>query len=77
MGFALVIDSILEALSRQRVDIFIPSGARTLTYTPETYDLVLPQVRELRSKGIPVIFTAEEKVTAKENAKEKEEPGHE
>lgn len=77
VGFALVIDSILEALSRQRVDIFIPSGARTLTYTPETYDLVLPQVRELRSKGIPVIFTAEEKVTAKENAKEKEEPGHE
>lgn len=61
VGFALVIDNILEALSRQRVEISIPPRAQKLTFTPDTYADVLARARSLRSQGIPVILTAEEK----------------
>ncbi len=67
VGFALVIDNILEALSRQRVEIPVPPRAQKLTYTPNTYADVLARTRELRSQGIPVTLTAAKK----------EEPIHE
>ncbi len=60
IGFCAVIDSILEALSRQKVAIEIPDEIQNLSYTPENYQEKLKEALALRAKGIPVTLTAEQ-----------------
>ena len=60
IGFCAVIDSILEALSRQKVAIEIPDEIQNLSYTPEKYQEKLKEALALRAKGIPVTLTAEQ-----------------
>lgn len=57
IGFVIVIDDILEALSRQKVDLEIPSVKMTVTYKPgdsKDFQEKLSEVRILRGDGIPV-----------------------
>lgn len=57
IGFVIVIDNILEALSRQKVCLEIPSVKMTVTYkTGDSKDFQekLLEVRKLREDGIPV-----------------------
>lgn len=54
IGFAVVVDDLLEALSRQHVDISLPESPRTVSYTGETFPEALLQAQKLRSQGIPV-----------------------
>lgn len=54
VGFCVVVDSILEALSRQRVELTLPEGARTIGYTAENYAEKLKEAQELRAGGISV-----------------------
>jgi ATP phosphoribosyltransferase regulatory subunit len=57
VGFCAMIDSILEALSRQRVEIPVPETAKKLTYTEEDYREKLKEALELRAAGIAVTLT--------------------
>lgn len=54
IGFAAVVDDILEALSRQKVEIALPASKKVLTYTKEDYAQVLKKAQEMRKEGILV-----------------------
>lgn len=51
VGFVAVVDDILEALSRQKVQVPLPAGKQILTYTEENYAEVLKEAQALRSSG--------------------------
>lgn len=60
IGFVMVIDDILEALSRQKVTIHLPEGATTIHYNPadsSDYAAKLQEACALRRKGIAAILT--------------------
>lgn len=54
VGFVAVVDDILEALSRQKVEISLPDGKQILTYTEENYAEVLKKAQDLRRSGVAV-----------------------
>ncbi len=54
VGFAMVVDSILEALSRQDVELPLPQGPRTILYGPQDYGERLKEAERLRAQGICV-----------------------
>ena len=62
VGFAVVVDSILEALARQRVEVAIPKEAQVICYSPENYQECLEKAQELRAQGIPVTLVPEKSV---------------
>lgn len=62
VGFCAVIDDILEALSRQKVEIDLPEEVQKLSYTPENYREQLAKALALRSEGIPVTLTPERNI---------------
>lgn len=62
IGFVIVIDDVMAALSRQKVKIELPEAKRTITYRPRKagdFQLKLQEVKELRSQGICVEFIPE------------------
>ena len=63
VGFALVVDSILEALSRQKVEIDLPHAPRVIIYDHEDYAERLVEVEALRSQGISVSLQPDAKMT--------------
>ncbi len=65
VGFVMVIDSILEALSRQQVEIPVPGPSTELVYTPEKYSECLQEVMRMRRQGIPVCFNPGERAGGK------------
>ncbi len=54
VGFVIVIDDLLEALSRQKVAIPTVLKKQRLTYTKDNFTAQLQAAKELRSKGIAV-----------------------
>lgn len=54
IGFCIVIDSILEALSRQKVELPEKEEVRILNYTADTYLEMLSEAQKLREAGIAV-----------------------
>lgn len=54
VGFAVVVDSILDALSHQRVEVSLPEEAQVITYSPDNYQERLCEANKLRERGIPV-----------------------
>ena len=57
IGFAVVIDDLMNALTRQK-HLFAPcEESRILTYQKEDYVQKLGEARELRRRGIPTILT--------------------
>lgn len=54
IGFAAVVDDILEALDRQKIEIKLPAPKQILTYTDADYAQVLAQAQTLRKCGTPV-----------------------
>lgn len=69
VGFAIVVDSILEALSRQKVEIEIQPAPRIIRYGYNNYAQLLVEVEALRSQGIAVSLQPEEAL-AKEYSEE-------
>lgn len=65
VGFVLVVDSILEALSRQKVEIDLPYAPRVITYNYEDYAERLVEAEALRSQGISVLLQPDAKMTDK------------
>jgi len=63
IGFVIVIDDILEALARQKVDIDVPGSPKVIYYKPgdcADYADKLKKASALRRKGQPVVLTPEE-----------------
>ena len=54
VGFVAVVDSILEALARQKVEVTIPKEAQVIYYRPENYHECLEEAKKLRNQGAPV-----------------------
>lgn len=54
IGFVMVIDDILEALTRQNVILPQENTIQQLSYTAENYASTLKQAKELREQGIAV-----------------------
>uniref|UniRef100_UPI004056DE58 ATP phosphoribosyltransferase regulatory subunit n=1 Tax=Acetatifactor sp. TaxID=1872090 RepID=UPI004056DE58 len=62
IGFVIVIDDILEALSRQKVNLNVASEKMTVTYKPgdsEDFKRKLKEVQMIRRSGTPVEFIPE------------------
>ena len=69
IGFVIVIDDLLEALSRQKVVIDVPSSGKIMYYRAgdETdYLAKLAQAAKLRKEGIPTVLSPE--ITENEEA---------
>lgn len=56
IGFAAVVDDILEALSRQGKEIPVPAQKKELFYTDEDYAQKLMEAQELRKGGLMVVM---------------------
>ncbi len=54
VGFAIVVDDLMEALEHQKVDLKLPQRKRTVFYSKENYPEKLAEVTALRREGIPV-----------------------
>ena len=66
IGFVIVIDDLLEALSRQKVDIALPASGRVLYYSmgdEADYQAKLAEAMKLRKEGIPTVLSPGNKVT--------------
>lgn len=69
IGFVIVIDDLLEALSRQRVNIDMPASGKTVYYRAgdeADYLAKLSEVITLRKEGIPTVLSPE--ITENEEA---------
>lgn len=51
IGFMIVIDSLMAAISRQKLSIETDKEIMLLTYRPETFEEALGRARELRNSG--------------------------
>ncbi len=60
VGFAVVVDSILEALARQKSDVPVPDPPVTVTYGPHNYRERLEEAQRLRGQGIRAALAPEE-----------------
>lgn len=58
VGFCMMTDTILEALSRQKVELPIPEAPVVLYYTEDTFDSCLAEASGLRAEGTAVILTS-------------------
>ena len=60
VGFVIVVDIIMEALSRQKVQLPIQEEIKELTYHEKDFADKLAQAQRLRSQGIPVVLLPQE-----------------
>lgn len=51
VGFCMVIDSIMEALSRQKVKLPLPEPVQIIFYSPDDFSEKLAEVQKLRAAG--------------------------
>lgn len=60
IGFVAVVDDILEALSRQKVNIPLSVPTQVLPYTKEDYAQMLKKAQALRKEGVAVALIRKE-----------------
>lgn len=60
VGFCMVIDNILEALSRQKVEVSAPSPVRKIYYNHSNFKDKLTEVQQLRNNGNAAVLISEE-----------------
>ena len=56
VGFCVVIDSIMEALSRQKAEIPLKEAAKTLYYDESNYEEKLAEAQKFRRENVAVIL---------------------
>ena len=61
VGFAVVIDNILDALSGNKIKLNLPDTAQILVYNDGNYPECLAEAERLRGQGISVALTKESK----------------
>lgn len=70
VGFVIVVDSIMEALSRQNVQLPVPDEIRKIYYSEGNYAEKLAEARKLRGEGIAaVLLPIDNAETSKEGAR--------
>lgn len=65
IGFMIVIDDLLEALTRQKITLPCSKEKKVLTYTKDTFSDVLSKAKALRETGEAVELIPERKELAK------------
>lgn len=58
-GFVIVIDDLLEALSRQKVELPKQTDTRSLSYNSSNFSDKLKEAQQMRAQGIPVALLPE------------------
>jgi len=56
IGFAVVIDDLMEALKSQKIEVTVPDEPEELVYTKDNYDEILKTAIELRKTGKSVVL---------------------
>lgn len=51
IGFMIVIDSLIAAISRQKIDITTEKQVTVIAYRPETFEAALGKAKEIRNAG--------------------------
>lgn len=74
VGFVMVVDSILDALSRQDIELPVSREIRKILYNGENYAEKLVQAQKLRGEGIPVILTPQDPSVSQNTVETDEEP---
>ncbi len=59
VGFCIMIDSILEALSRQKVKLPMPEPVQIIYYSPDNFSEKLAEVQRLRADGHAALLRQE------------------
>lgn len=59
IGFVIVIDDLLEALSRQKIEIEISGAKEVLIYNDSNYEEMLKKACKMRKEGISVVLERE------------------
>lgn len=62
IGFVIVVDSLLLALSRQKIETFREEAPYILTYTEETFEETVVKAQRLRKEGRPVALRKKEEL---------------
>lgn len=60
VGFVIIVDSIMEALSRQNVQLPVPHAPQRLLYNSENFTERLMEAQKLRQEGIAAVLLPEE-----------------
>ncbi len=77
VGFCMVIDSILEALFRQKVKLPLPEPVQIVSYSPDNFSEKLAEAQQLRAEGkATVLRKAACKETAIQSLWEDRKNGH-
>ncbi|HKM33662.1 MAG TPA: ATP phosphoribosyltransferase regulatory subunit [Lachnospiraceae bacterium] len=60
VGFAVVVDDLLEAITQQKIELPLPDAKMILSYTDDNYREVLKKAQELRKTGRAVEMVRKE-----------------
>lgn len=60
VGFCMVIDSIMEALSRQKVKLPLPEPVQVIYYSPENFPEKLAEAQRRRAEGHAAVLRRED-----------------
>lgn len=60
VGFAVVVDDLLEAITQQKIELPLPEEKKILYYSDTNYKNVLKKAQELRKSGKPVEMVRKE-----------------
>lgn len=61
IGFMIIVDDLLEALSRQKIEIVVPLAKEVFSYNDNNYEEMLKRAITLRKEGISVVLEREVK----------------
>ncbi|MGN0377490.1 MAG: ATP phosphoribosyltransferase regulatory subunit [Suilimivivens sp.] len=59
IGFVIVIDDLMQALGRQKIEVAPEYEVQTLTYNKDNYEQKLAEAKELRQKGVRTALVPE------------------
>ncbi|MCI8280468.1 MAG: ATP phosphoribosyltransferase regulatory subunit [Lachnospiraceae bacterium] len=67
IGFAVVVDQLMAALSRQKIMLPLPEGCRCIIYTPDRLQEAIAKANDLRGRGEKVVLNVWQEGRTKED----------
>ena len=68
IGFVIVIDDLMNAMSRQNIAVTVPDPVKKILYNPQNFDEKLREAEKLRIDGARAALIPENTLTSKENS---------
>lgn len=68
IGFVIVIDDLMNAMSRQNIAVTVPEPVKKILYNPQNFDEKLREAEKLRIDGARAALIPENTLTSKENS---------